>query len=137
MPDPSAHSPLTATLPSPATHGRHCTCSACAREDWTNPNLGACGMHGPGCPAVYDPYGPDRLVYVVQQTLTETFYFTPSEIAESFAWDEIKDHYAGTFEDFVIETFEQHQGSQFHDKWFYNDANPQVSTEIIARLDDE
>jgi hypothetical protein len=38
------------------THGRHCPCSACAREDWTNPNLAPCGMHGPSCPAIYDPY---------------------------------------------------------------------------------
>lgn len=36
------------------THGRHCSCRACAAEDWprvTSP----CGMHGPDCPAVYDP----------------------------------------------------------------------------------
>jgi hypothetical protein len=38
------------------THGRHCPCSACAQEDWTNPNLAPCGMHGLSCPAVYDPY---------------------------------------------------------------------------------
>jgi hypothetical protein len=37
------------------THGRHCPCSACAREDWTNPNLAPCGMHGPTCAAVYAP----------------------------------------------------------------------------------
>jgi hypothetical protein len=37
------------------THGRHCRCTACAREDWTNPNLAPCGMHGPSCPPVYDP----------------------------------------------------------------------------------
>jgi hypothetical protein len=40
------------------THGRHCTCSACAREDWTRPDLGPCGMHGEGCPPVYAPLGP-------------------------------------------------------------------------------
>jgi hypothetical protein len=40
------------------THGRHCTCSACGREDWTNPDLAPCGMHGAGCPALYDPWGP-------------------------------------------------------------------------------
>jgi hypothetical protein len=39
----------------PVTHGRHCPCSACQREDWTNPNLAHCGMHGPSCPAVYAP----------------------------------------------------------------------------------
>jgi hypothetical protein len=37
------------------THGRHCVCSACAAEDWTNPNLAPCGMHGPSCPPVYAP----------------------------------------------------------------------------------
>lgn len=38
------------------THGRHCTCRACAQEDWpriTSP----CGMHGADCPAVYAPLG--------------------------------------------------------------------------------
>lgn len=40
----------------PVTHGRHCPCSACAREDWTNPKLAHCGMHGPDCPRKYDPY---------------------------------------------------------------------------------
>lgn len=34
------------------THGRHCLCSACAREDWTK-ITSPCGMHGPDCPAVY------------------------------------------------------------------------------------
>jgi hypothetical protein len=37
------------------THGRHCPCSACAREDWSNPALAHCGMHGPACPGVYAP----------------------------------------------------------------------------------
>lgn len=37
------------------THGRHCLCSACAREDWTRPELACCGMHGPECPANYAP----------------------------------------------------------------------------------
>lgn len=39
------------------THGRHCTCSACEREDWTNPDLACCGMHGKDCPALYRPLG--------------------------------------------------------------------------------
>lgn len=39
------------------THGRHCTCSACAREDWTNADLAPCGMHGDDCPALYQPWG--------------------------------------------------------------------------------
>lgn len=40
------------------THGRHCTCSACAAQDWAEPGLAACGMHGPSCPPVYAPLGP-------------------------------------------------------------------------------
>lgn len=39
------------------THGRHCSCGACGREDWTNPDLAPCGMHGSDCPALYDPWG--------------------------------------------------------------------------------
>lgn len=39
------------------THGRHCICSACGAEDWTNPQLAPCGMHGSSCPRVYDPWG--------------------------------------------------------------------------------
>lgn len=34
-------------------HGRHCPCSACAREDWTNPGLAACDYH-PGVRCAYD-----------------------------------------------------------------------------------
>lgn len=40
------------------THGRHCPCSACEREDWTR-ITSPCGMHGEGCPAVYAPIHPD------------------------------------------------------------------------------
>ena len=39
------------------THGRHCTCGACAAQDWTDPDLAPCGMHGPDCPALYQPWG--------------------------------------------------------------------------------
>jgi len=39
------------------THGRHCICSACAAQDWAEPGLASCGMHGPSCPAVYAPLG--------------------------------------------------------------------------------
>lgn len=39
------------------THGRHCTCRSCAHEDWTNPDLASCGMHGSDCPALYQPWG--------------------------------------------------------------------------------
>lgn len=39
------------------THGRHCLCSACAAQDWAEPGLAPCGMHGPSCPPVYAPLG--------------------------------------------------------------------------------
>lgn len=39
------------------THGRHCICSACAAEDWTNPAFAPCGMHGSSCPREYWPMG--------------------------------------------------------------------------------
>ena len=39
------------------THGRHCTCSSCACEDWTSPELAPCGMHGESCAGMYQPYG--------------------------------------------------------------------------------
>lgn len=52
------------------THGRHCTCSACAREDWTRPNLASCGMHGALCPSVYAPLGaPGDMVPVKARTV--------------------------------------------------------------------
>ena len=47
----------TALLPQRITHGRHCTCSACAREDWTRITA-PCGMHGAECEAIYAPMGP-------------------------------------------------------------------------------
>lgn len=39
------------------THGRHCVCSACAAQDWAEPSLAPCGMHGPSCPPLYAPIG--------------------------------------------------------------------------------
>lgn len=46
------------------THGRHCLCSSCAREDWTNPVF-TCGMHGADCPSKYQPWArPGSLVRV-------------------------------------------------------------------------
>jgi hypothetical protein len=41
------------------THGRHCPCSACEREDWTRITA-PCGMHGASCPAVYAPLSAGR-----------------------------------------------------------------------------
>lgn len=37
------------------THGRHCVCSACTAQDWSEPQLAACGMHGPSCLPRYAP----------------------------------------------------------------------------------
>jgi hypothetical protein len=42
--------------PERLTHGRHCPCSACCYQDWSDPRLAPCGMHGKDCPPVYDPY---------------------------------------------------------------------------------
>lgn len=63
-PIPPPGTPTTGSEPdkerrdSRVTHGRHCPCSACRQEDW--PSItGPCGMHGAGCPAVYDPYPPN------------------------------------------------------------------------------
>lgn len=39
------------------THGRHCACSSCAAQDWAEPVLAPCGMHGPSCPPIYQPLG--------------------------------------------------------------------------------
>lgn len=58
------------------SHGRHCICSACAAQDWAEPGLAHCGMHGESCPPVYAPLGAagDRLA--------------PSSSApEQVAWD--------------------------------------------------
>jgi hypothetical protein len=43
------------------THGRHCPCSACAAEDWADPELAPCGMHGSSCPRVYAPVTVDEV----------------------------------------------------------------------------
>lgn len=42
------------------THGRHCVCSACAAQDWSEPQLAPCGMHGPSCPPVYAPFTSEQ-----------------------------------------------------------------------------
>lgn len=34
---------------STGTHGRHCPCTPCRAQDWTEPNLAPCGMHGAAC----------------------------------------------------------------------------------------
>ena len=39
------------------THGRHCACTPCSKQDWSEPELAPCGMHGSSCPPVYAPLG--------------------------------------------------------------------------------
>lgn len=36
-------------------HGRHCPCSACFRQDWADPALAPCGLHGAACLPVHQP----------------------------------------------------------------------------------
>jgi hypothetical protein len=31
------------------THGRHCACMPCREQDWDEPGLAPCGMHGDAC----------------------------------------------------------------------------------------
>jgi hypothetical protein len=78
---------------------------------------------------------PRKRVYVVEQTITERYYYDPAEIKLTFgeAWDA----YDGSFDDFVQELFEEHDGSVFHGKFFYNDASPDVSLQLVERWDDE
>lgn len=49
------------------THGRHCTCGSCAKEDWTRREIAWCGMHGEGCPALYDPRGSAGQIVTVRE----------------------------------------------------------------------
>lgn len=57
---PETQTPPRTGLPR-LTHGRHCRCTPCKRTDWTDPSLAHCGMHGPSCPPVYDPYPVPQL----------------------------------------------------------------------------
>lgn len=52
-----SESPSAGSSGTRITHGRHCICTACKNEDWTNPILAHCGMHGPSCPPRYQPFG--------------------------------------------------------------------------------
>ena len=49
----------------PITHGRHCPCSACKREDWTRITA-PCGMHGPACPSRYAPIPSEHRAFAVR-----------------------------------------------------------------------
>lgn len=76
-----------------------------------------------------------KRVYIVERTITERFYYNPEEIRLSFG--DALDAHEGSFDDFVIETFEQIEGCQMGDKFFYHDASPDVGIELIERWDDE
>jgi hypothetical protein len=76
-----------------------------------------------------------KRVHILEQTVTERYYYDPEQIRSDFA--EALDGWTDSFEDFVIETFEQHDGSRFMEHWFYNDANPSVGVELTERWDDE
>lgn len=49
----------------PITHGRHCPCSPCKREDWSKV-AAPCGMHGSDCPPVWAPIPPERRAFAVR-----------------------------------------------------------------------
>ena len=77
------------------THGRHCSCSACAREDWTR-ITGPCGMHGKNCPAVYAPISPAAratgvLVWREREDEPHAFDLVDAGSGEIFEGDEMDD----------------------------------------------
>lgn len=55
------------------THGRHCKCFSCFQQDWSEPQLAPCGMHGASCPGVYDPYDAPIGSYVDANGKPRTF----------------------------------------------------------------
>lgn len=77
-----------------------------------------------------------KRVYFVERTVTDRFFYDPDEIKREFGWDLILSA-DKNFEDFVIETFEQHDGSLYADRFFYNDASTSVGTELVEMWDDE
>lgn len=50
MPDPEFDSTDRRATGSRVTHGRHCSCTPCRAQDWSEPGLAPCGMHPDGCP---------------------------------------------------------------------------------------
>ena len=69
-----------------------------------------------------------KRVYIVEQTVTERYYYDPIELAQE---------HGITTADEVIEFFELHDGSAYQDRWFHNDANPSVGIDLVERWDDE
>jgi hypothetical protein len=61
------------------THGRHCICSACAAQDWAEPALAPCGMHGPSCAPAYAPLGAAGDVVRRPSTTSEPGAEKPSD----------------------------------------------------------
>lgn len=76
-----------------------------------------------------------KRVYIAEETLVQRYYYDPDEIRRDFG--EALDAWTGTFEDFVIDTFEEHNGSTFHGRYFYDDASPSYYVQLVERWDDE
>lgn len=72
--------------------------------------------------------------HILRRTTTEEFSFDPATIREHFGWK--LDEWDGTYEDFVISLFEEHDGSIFGDRFFYDTTNTDSGLEVIEREDD-
>lgn len=73
-------------------------------------------------------------VYLLRRTSTEEVAFDPDEVRD--AWAERHDQFE-SFEDWVIRTFELHDGSQFSDRYFHDTTNYDSGIELIVRGEDE
>lgn len=84
------------------------------------------------------PENDRELVFLIEQTIVKRYYYTPSFLKTHFedAWRECEAR-GGTFDDFVIDLFQEYDGSVFHGRFFYDDANPSVGYELIERWDDD
>lgn len=75
---------------------------------------------------------PRRRIYILKQTIVERYFYDPVAVFKEFGWNSSVPQ-----EDFIIETFQRYDGSQFCDDWFTNDASPSVGIELVERWDDE
>lgn len=71
--------------------------------------------------------------YVLRRTLVENYHIDPLVLIDRFGSHAKPET---SFEDFVIEVFQQVDGSQFGDRFFYFDANPGVGIELIVEDED-
>jgi hypothetical protein len=81
-----------------------------------------------GCPKKHERGDLTKQVYVLEQTVTERYFYDPVALAQN---------HGVTTADEVIELFEKHDGSVYCDELFYNDANPSVGVELVTRWDDD